>query len=156
MLLSSLALRPLHLANGMCKLARNSIASLVTKLSYHARAYSITYSNTFLHRWRNSLPSRKWPFRKHSKLENSIKSLKAWQKRGHDVTDNLEQLYKERQTNVTPAKMYYYEKDVVVGVVRDESSIGNPPPSVLASSPHHHPLGKNADRRSKKRSTPDI
>lgn len=70
------------------------------------------------------MPNRKWPFRKHSKLENSIKSLKAWQKRGHNVTDNLEQLYRERAENVTPAIMYYYEKDIVIpGVGVDDPSI---------------------------------
>lgn len=60
------------------------------------------------------MPNRKWPFRKHSKLEHSIKSLRESEKRGHDVTNHLSQLYQEKAENISAAIVYYSEKDIIV------------------------------------------
>ena len=77
-------------------------------------AFHLGFSpSTFSKRWRNSLPDRKWPFRKHFKLQNSIKDLKALQKRGFDVTKDLETLLAEKAENLMPATIHYCEKDIL-------------------------------------------
>lgn len=70
-------------------------------------------ATTFSKRWRASLPKRKWPFRKHVKLLNTIKDLKSMQERGQDVQAYLTKLLKEKRENLQTATVYYYEKDIV-------------------------------------------
>jgi hypothetical protein len=78
-------------------------------------------SSTFSKRWRDSVPLRKWPYRKNSKLSNAIKVLKSMQKKSnHDHYDGnrtrleneLAKLLKQRGENLRPATIYYYDKDM--------------------------------------------
>jgi len=70
-------------------------------------------ATTFSKRWRASLPKRKWPFRKHIKLLNTIKDLKSMQQRGQDVQAYMGKLLREKKENLLPAVVHYYEKDIV-------------------------------------------
>jgi len=77
-------------------------------------AYQLGFSpSTFSKRWRTSLPSRKWPYRKHSKVNNAIKALRAMQKKGHVVEVELEKLLLERTENCRPAVINYCDKDIM-------------------------------------------
>lgn len=67
-------------------------------------------ASTFSKRWRESLPERKWPFRTHRKLEKSMKMLLVLQRKGHDVTKDMERLRAEQRENLLPAEIHLYEE----------------------------------------------
>jgi len=85
-------------------------------------AYQLGFSSsTFSKRWRDSVPLRKWPYRKNSKLSNAIKVLRSMQKKSNQdhydsnkshVENELARLVKERSENLRPAVIYYYDKDM--------------------------------------------
>eukprot|EP01111_Echinosteliopsis_oligospora_P012358 TRINITY_DN4214_c0_g2_i1.p1 TRINITY_DN4214_c0_g2~~TRINITY_DN4214_c0_g2_i1.p1 ORF type:complete len:231 (+),score=63.20 TRINITY_DN4214_c0_g2_i1:142-834(+) len=76
-------------------------------------------ASTFSKRWRESLPDRKWPFRTHMKIEKSIKMLLILQKKGHDVSADMEHLLIQQEENLRPAVIELYE-DPVDGVKKEE------------------------------------
>lgn len=67
-------------------------------------------ASTFSKRWRESLPERKWPFRTHRKLEKSMKMLLIMQKKGHNVTKDMERLRQQQEENLLPAVIHLYEE----------------------------------------------
>lgn len=67
-------------------------------------------ASTFSKRWRESLPDRKWPFRTHRKLEKSMKMLLIMQKKGHNVTKDMERLRQQQEENLLPAVIHLYEE----------------------------------------------
>jgi len=96
-------------------------------------AYQLGFSSsTFSKRWRDSVPTRKWPYRKNSKLSNAIKVLRSMQKKSNQdhfdsskshVENELARLLKERNDNLRPAVIHYYEKDMTKGKKMDESTL---------------------------------
>jgi len=77
---------------------------LKLKQSEAARVLGIAPS-TFSKRWRESLPNRKWPYRKHTKLQKSIKMLLGMKKKGHDVSRDMQVLLDQREENLQTAKI---------------------------------------------------
>ncbi len=66
--------------------------------------------STFSKRWRESLPHRKWPFRKHRKLEKSLKFLQ--QKGNHTEIESIEKLIAESEENLRDAVVYMNEDEI--------------------------------------------
>lgn len=68
--------------------------------------------STFSKRWRESLPHRKWPYRKHRKLEKSLKMLKLLQQKGHQENENIDKILAEREENLRDAVVYMNEDEL--------------------------------------------
>eukprot|EP00026_Physarum_polycephalum_P015128 Phypoly_transcript_15747.p1 GENE.Phypoly_transcript_15747~~Phypoly_transcript_15747.p1 ORF type:complete len:240 (+),score=69.70 Phypoly_transcript_15747:154-873(+) len=91
-------------------------------------------ASTFSKRWRESLPDRKWPFRTHRKLEKSMKMLLIMQKKGHNVTKDMERLRQQQEENLLPAVIHLYEEanDATLTFVSETPS-HSPSPSPSSS-----------------------
>lgn len=91
---------------------------LFNNKSLFTARYHFTF--TYIIRWRQALPDRKWPYRKHAQLVNSLKSLEEWKKKGHDVAVDIHKLQVEMQENIMSAVIQYNTKDRIMEVCEVE------------------------------------
>lgn len=61
------------------------------------------HPSTFSKKWRQSLPDRKWPYRKHCKIERQISRLKEQGQAGDTTNDHIQELINLREKNLEPA-----------------------------------------------------
>jgi uncharacterized protein YjcR len=65
--------------------------------------------STFSKRWRQTLPDRKWPFRQNVKQEKTLKTLKKFESKGHDITQELEKLMAQKAENLKDAQILIHQ-----------------------------------------------
>jgi len=68
--------------------------------------------STFSKRWRESLPERKWPYRKHIRLEKSIKMLSMLKHKPDDIIRDIQELTEERDKNIAPALVNLFDGNI--------------------------------------------